>query len=534
MFKKSVMKKIFLYALAMTLLFSCSKELDITPPNSITDEQIRKLLESGDEKKIQAVLGGMANNMPKLVNFGALSSESRYGSNQGFDVMRNLEGNDIVFGNRLLNIFGSDEYNLLDFISDASDKNTPYWNYAWNMVNTANKMLNYLNPETVGTNKKLQEYKGRGLILRAYAYNYLMENYQNAYQQGGKAKLGMPLYDTYSPVQESKARSTADETYAFIKNDINEAIRLFKEAGIGFTTDPSDFDLGVAYFMQAKVALWTGDWNTTISASNEILTKYPTLMSQATYGATNKGTQAAPEMRPEQNGFLNITINPEVLFGFALGEAVTVHNWWMNPFAEGNGGIGQGFQRIDNRLYTKIDNRDYRMGCFMASDWGDYTYPTNGDKRTIPMYTNLKFAATHGLGSDDKKNVGRVSCYYMRSSEVLLMKAEAQAQNKDDQSAKQTLNTLLAARTKVGQTTLTCDNYTSMQGLSTLEMVQFQTRLELWGEGGREFYNNKRWNIAVGRAGSATHVDKSTYPVSKMTLQIPLDEMLYNNKMVQN
>jgi hypothetical protein len=170
----------------------------------------------------------------------------------------------------------------------------------------------------------------------------------------------------------------------------------------------------------------------------------------------------------------------------------------------------------------------------MAADWGDYTYPTNGDKRTIPMYTNLKFAATHGLGSDDKKNVGRVSCYYMRSSEVLLMKAEAQAQNKDDQSAKQTLNTLLAARTKAGQATLTCDNYTSMQGLSTLEMVQFQTRLELWGEGGREFYNNKRWNIAVGRAGSATHVDKSTYPVSKMTLQIPLDEMLYNNKMVQN
>ncbi|ULT22290.1 RagB/SusD family nutrient uptake outer membrane protein [Sphingobacterium sp. E70] len=181
------MKKIFLCALAVTLLFSCSKDLDIAPPNSITDEQIRKLLESGDEKKIQAVLGGMANNMPKLINFGALSSESRYGSNQGFDVMRNLEGNDIVLGNRLLNIFGSDEYNLLDFISDASDKNTPYWNYAWNMVNTANKMLNYLNPTTVGTNKKLQEYKGRGLILRAYAYNYLMENYQNAYLQGGRA-----------------------------------------------------------------------------------------------------------------------------------------------------------------------------------------------------------------------------------------------------------------------------------------------------------------------------------------------------------
>jgi len=114
------------------------------------------------------------------------------------------------------------------------------------------------------------------------------------------------------------------------------------------------------------------------------------------------------------------------------------------------------------------------------------------------------------------------------------MKAEAQAQSGDDQGAEETLNVLLAARTKSGSTTLTCDNYPAMAGLSALEKVQLQSRIELWGEGGREFYNNKRWNIEVNRASSATHVDKSTYPVSKMTLQIPLDEIMYNDKMVQN
>ena len=170
----------------------------------------------------------------------------------------------------------------------------------------------------------------------------------------------------------------------------------------------------------------------------------------------------------------------------------------------------------------------------MAKDFGDYAYPTAGTIRFIPAYTNLKFAATHGIGTNDKKNVGTVTCYYMRTSEVLLMKAEAQAQNNDATGAKTTLNKLLAARTKTGATTLTCDNYSGMSGLNALQMVQLQTRIELWGEGGREFFNNKRWGIAIDRTSSTNHVDKGTYAVSKMTLQIPEEEMLYNPLCVQN
>ena len=532
------MRKILIYMLGGMLIVSCSKKLEVTPPNNITDEQIQELLRSGDEEVIEMVLGGMANNMPKMINFSGINgignADGRYRSVQGLDVMRNLEGNDIAFADQSLTIFGADEYRFLDFSSAASDKNSPYWFYAWSAITTANKMLNYLDDATVGTNGKLQEYKARGLILRAYAYNYLMENYQEAYLQGGQGKLGLPLYDFYSPVQESKPRASATETYDFITKDLTDAIQLLEGAGIGYTAELDDFDLGVAKFILARIALWTGNWSTVIGNTNDILTHYPALMSESVYGGKNTGTKADPVFRPEQNGFLNNAANPEVIFGFPLGEALTAHNVWMNPFAEGYGGLNQGFQRIDNRLYDKVANADYRKDGFMDQAWGDYTYPTNGDQRTIPALTNLKFAATHGLGSDDKKNVGTVTCYYMRSSEVLLMKAEAQAQHGDEQGAKETLNVLLAARTKSGSTLLTCDNYPAMAGLSALEMVQLQTRIELWGEGGREFYNNKRWNIEVNRSSSTTHVDKSSYPVSKMTMQIPLDEMMYNDQMVQN
>ncbi|WP_432712824.1 RagB/SusD family nutrient uptake outer membrane protein, partial [Pedobacter sp.] len=307
------MKKILVLLTVCAFLCSCSKNLDVAPPNSITDEQIQELLAKGDEKTIQLILGSMANNMPLLVNSGATGSQGsddRYRSIQGLLAMKNLEGNDIIFGSRALSIFGADEYKFLDFISTGVDKNAPYWNYSYNLITAANQLLYYLDDQTVGSNVKLQDYKARALTLRAYAYNFLMENYQDAYLQGGKSKLGMPLYDFYAPTQESKARSSAEETYAFIKNDLNKAHQLFTSAGINYTADLSDFDLSVVSFLQAKVARATGDWATVISKSNEVLGRYPSLMSEAIYGGHITGTQTNREIRPEQNGFLNITVNP--------------------------------------------------------------------------------------------------------------------------------------------------------------------------------------------------------------------------------
>lgn len=529
-----------LIILAGMIMGSCGNELDLEPANSITDEQIKEILTSGDEAKIDLILSSIANSMPKQLNAsgysGAQTADGRYRACQGLDVMRNLEGNDIVLGSKNLSIFGADEYYLRDFTSSSVDKNSYYWHHMWSIITTANKMLNLLDDNTVGTNKKLKEYKARGLVVRAYAYSYLMENYQDAYLQGGKNKPGLMLYDYYSPTQAYKARSSSTETYDFIKGDLTKAISLMTDAEKGYTTAvTTDIDLSVAKFILARVALCTGDWPTAISACNDILNMYPTLMGQNVYGGVNNvGTAANPEIRPETNGFLFNNVNPEVILGWPVGEALTAHNSWMNPFGEGNGGLGEGFARIDNQLYNKIAGNDYRKDCFMANDFGDYAYPTAGTVRFIPAYTNLKFAATHGVGTNDKKNVGTVTCYYMRTSEVLLMKAEAQAQDGDANGAKTTLNILLAARTRTGATTLTCDNYPAMTGLTALQMVQLQTRIELWGEGGREYFNNKRWNIAVDRKNSANHVDKGTYSVANMTLQIPDEEVLYNPLCEQN
>lgn len=531
------MKKILTILAVCTVFAACSDKLDVAPPNSLTDEQIQSLLSKGDQSTIDGILGGIANNIPRQINNGATGisgSDGRYSNVLGLLAMKGLQANDVVFGSRALTGMGGDEYRFLDFISPDTDKNYPYWDYSYNLITAANKMLNLLDDNTVGSNQILKEYKSRGLILRAFAYNFLMENYQDAYMNGGNTKLGIPLYDYYSPVQESKPRATADEAYVFIKNDLNTAEQLLNDAGKGYTADISDFDLGVVNYLQVRVALATGDWSTVIQKSNTLLAKYPNLISESAYGATLDTVNGEVEIRPEKNAFLNTAINPELIFGFQAGEASTLHNAWYNPFGQSYGGLNEGFARIDERLYNQISTNDVRKSAFMNQPWGDYTYASNGVVRNIPDLTNLKFAATHGIGSDDRKEVGRVAHTYFRISEVLLMKAEAQVRSNDENGALATLDILLRARTKAGYPTLTAANYPGTAGLTTLQKVQLQTRIEMWGEGGLEFYNNKRWNIPVDRASSANHVDKSKYPVSGMTLKIPLSEILYNDKAVQN
>ena len=100
------MKKNILTILVCSfVLFGCADQLEITPPNKITDEQIMQLLESGNSESIKIVLGSMANELPLLFKSSGIqgqgSADGRYYTCQGLDVMRNLLGNDIVFGTKL-------------------------------------------------------------------------------------------------------------------------------------------------------------------------------------------------------------------------------------------------------------------------------------------------------------------------------------------------------------------------------------------------------------------------------------------------
>jgi tetratricopeptide (TPR) repeat protein len=546
-----MMEKTFLYILFIFIgfLFStCEDKLEVPPPNSLTDEMIQDILRSGDENKINLVLGSMAEGLDH--NFKLNDSYSGFSNNPlnpltNQDLWFNLMGNDIVLGEPTLGtsgiayqIFYNMDPAFEPWRADDRSYNYTWWKLAATPHTNANKVLDYLDEETVeeSGSKLLKDYRARALTVRAYGYMLLMERYQKAYLHGGKDGKGMPIYTTYGenpPVEPA----SATDTYNFIKDNLTEAAQLFSESEIGdngFTTNkPNDIDRGVALFLLARVYLWTGEYENCITAAEEILEHYPNFIREEYYGIDNSRVndlaEGKDDVKANDNAFSSLDKNPETILGWVDGNGAQTYQFGnFNCFLEGDGGLGQYYMRIDDRLFEKIDDSDYRKDRFLVEPLA-YTYPTNHTVRTIPKYTNLKWGATIAKQHTERNNKLNCDHTYFRSSEVLLMLAEAQALNNQEGNAKNTLNRLLAARTKSGRPALTCDTYSSMKALSVLEMIKLQWRIEMWGENGLDFYNSKRWNQDVDRNGSEIHWSAGKiYTVEQMTYEIPIQETSTN------
>ncbi|MDR2765112.1 MAG: RagB/SusD family nutrient uptake outer membrane protein [Tannerella sp.] len=529
-------KYIVILCMCLLGLASCDDKLDLAPANQITQEQIMELLASGDSSKIDLVLGGLASNLPYVWHRDLGGSDPLINSPLGLMYRHSLMGYDLVIEGNDMGVFGYLPYISADVIRNGLDnKNTGNWELGWKCVAEANRLLDFLTDEIVGDSKRLKTYKAQALTLRAFAYNWLMENYREAYRSDG---VGLMIYDKIGG--DYKPYSTAGEMYDFIKQDIKTATGLFAESQIGEAQDGytiasfSDIDLGVANFVLARISLLTGDYVTAIAASNAVLAKYPNLIATEYYGGKNSGTATEPEFKMETNAFLNFTHNPEVIWGFqdVLGNRNNIYTAW-NVLSYSYGGASAGdYTCIVNTLYDQINANDVRKSTFLDGNtrFEDYRYEseTSPTNRSVPEYSNLKFAASLGKnGTKANADISSNDICYIRVSEVLLIKAEAQAKSGDDAGAKATLNTLLAARS-TGSGTLTADNYGGGAG-NTLEQVKLQWRIEMWGEKATEYYNNKRWGVDVVRSMTATnHGRDMTIPVAIMTLPIPENELLYN------
>lgn len=540
-------KYLIVLSLVGLVTTSCYEKLNITPPNNITNEQVMKLLETANSETVVTIMGALADALPQAVKSGGYATFNNYYSAydyQGQDMVRGSTGNDIVVGNTTPSGDLGNLYEGLSIRSSASNVNQPYWQRGYAMVHAANKVFNMLTDELVEKNGTavLKEYQGRAFLLRAYAYLYLMENYANPYKPGTE-QLGVPVYTKYDVGQPLQARASSAEVYDSIVAWTNKAISLFEKSGsVGYARNKSGaMNLGVANFILARAALCKQDWTTVISACDKLIANY-SLMSENQYVARNEpGTTGEKYVYYADNsGFSSLDANPECILGWENDQkAYGTVAAWMNFMR------GAIITRIDDRLYNKMDDNDFRkanfqndkpFGTFYTAGNGSFT---DGSSFEVANYINFKFAANVGrgaqVGNSSVSNPGKLDYCMFRVAEAYLMKAEAYAQQGKDNEAKSVLNLLLSARTKAGATPLTCNTYKDMSGKSALEMVQLQTRIEMWGERGLEWYNNRRWNIPVNRAGSSDHHNTSmTYSVADMTIQIPDQEINTNNLIVQN
>ena len=552
---KKIIKSIAFIA-GVTILASCADRLEVTPPNSIYDEQIKELLENGTAAQKETILKAIVNPMAQYFNNYDRNNVCSTGSANvmnysypGIEWGRSLMGNDVALGYDLesYDLAGRDLYQFVtDYRIGNSNTNYCHWTTYAYAINQANSVLGYMTEELAQTDNLFKDGRARALLIRAYSYMCMMEEYQDAYLLGGKDKLGLSIYKVYDPKQPAVARSTSEETWNFIKGDIQEAVSLLTNAGVKYTAgraNAEDFDLGVANFLLARASLLTGDYATCVSACKAIISSGAySLIKPENYGGRNTGAWTPTsdiEVSPATNAFTNINVNPETILGYAVTSSfyaqAAVFFGLTSMFTTYSS--SKSTARIDDRLYNKISDKDVRKDAFLDFEVGDYKFAANGAVAKIPSYASMKFSSTDALNNDGTAGAGTpastTKCDYtkFRLSEVYLMLAEALCQTNADGEAQNILNELLAARAKEGET-LTIDDYKSAG--STLDIVKLQWRIEMWGEGGREYYNNKRWGVNVDRSGSTVHPKIVSYPANKMTLAMPERELQDNSECVDN
>ena len=501
------MKKLIIITGSILMIFSsCSKNLDIDPEGTMTREQLQEIVKT----KPATVLEPMVTSMVSQLNGLSFVNSVDTRNFAVINLLLNLKGNDMVQA-RAGNGWMADDYQMLNYREENQARTTIYWGTYYKFIFYANQILDLIPPDfdpsqATDVNKLIMKYKAAALTMRAMSYTYLMWLYQDDYMHGGDAKPGVPLYLT---VEGEKDRAPSQEVWNQIITDATEALDLFTKSGLSNTASKTDIDASVASVVLARAALTTGDWPKAIAAAEYVMNEYPTLINETDY--TTKGMS-------------NLSL-PEAIFGYdyssANGRGNSSFPGWVNIKGDGGyGGSQGGWLAIDQRLYDQISATDYRKKNFVADEFVEFKYPSAQEPDKHFKYYNYKFAAPP---IDDNTPAYNQDDIYMRTSEMILAKAEAEARAGQDENAQNTLYILAHTRdADYVKSTSTGDEL--------LKEIQLQRRIELWGEGGFEFFDNKRWGIGVDRNGSANHTNTRVVPAGKLfTLQIPLTiELNYN------
>lgn len=550
---KRIYKNIVAAALLVAGVSACSSRLDVNNPNYFTKGDIDNILQGGDEEKKDKVVAGLVSVLPGYINIynAALNGgySNGYAYESSFELRRFMQSGDVVEGSSAnkgtYNQWYQNSPSVTYWQTNDDIQNYGYYLGPVYKITNAIKAMQYLTDDNVKEDKKMKGYQAQALTMKAIGYMLLMERYTDLQDVTSETKQGWPIYNDYAYNPATEPKSVA-ETWATIKEYFDKAVKSFHESSIGtkgyLSGHTSDvvysINCAVAQYYRCRAAMDRKDWATVIDGATELLSYYPNFIKASDYGmdqsklasvaARNDNGWCGKEYNAEENAFYNWEKNPEGIFGSARGSS---NMFWTNGGFNALKSGPSGYYQVDANIYNALSDNDCRKACILADDFENYpiySYENNDStwySYTMPKYTSLKWAASSSIGHNGEMHDNKYTVsdnIYLRTSAVWLMLAEAYAQSGQDAMAKQTLNKLLEARTIEGRPTMTCDN--TMAGMSTMDMVKLQWRIEMWGEGDWAFYNQKRWGTQHKRG--ANHWSKTQ--ISHFTWEIPQKERIGN------
>lgn len=483
------MKRLSIIALALAALvsFGCAKDYLDTAPSSSTASSA--IFETTDMAALAV------NGLNKLMNYQYSASSYGQGYN-GEGTVRLYVGE--YLGNNLMKCNSTGFLNSANgnlYVNNNSSLGGFSWYYYYRVVGNANTIIaNIDNAE--GTDSERQFIKAQALCYRAYAYSNLVQIFGRRWSDGSD-KLSCVL--RLEPGEsDDKDRATSGEVYAQIYADLDEAINLFNASGkANSRKNAYTMDLDVAYAIYARTALTREDWANALKYAQLARKSYP-LMTVA----------------EEKAGFCNP--NREwiwYLFG-TDDETLYYYSYFAYVSYNSNASTVRSYPLLISReLFDKIPTTDIRRSFWLDPAGYEGTFNTSTMKASAQTSANALYVYAFDYGKKDGRvglySTAQVSAYMQfkvanntnpgvgnlclfRSSEMLLIEAEAQYRQGNETAARALLVELNA--TSQRDPAYTCDK----TGAALMDEIKFYRGIELWGEG-FNWFDLKRWGDSISR-----------------------------------
>ena len=487
-------------ALGLLTLAACTKMDEVTYEGGAILSEQNQQVNLADPSKATAAFSGLFTHIGQPDKLG-------YDTPDDFGVLMMLFCNDLEGADALIADSG---YNWFSVCGEYSSRSASYRNptirykVPYNIIAACNEFIAGY-PEDVEDVDALNMI-GQAKALRAYAYLLLAPSFQFGYTTFADPfdEAAAPCVPICSPEIEDPAhnpRASVGAIYEIIIKDLNSAVELLD----GYIRTSKTFiDQSVAYGLRARAYLNMGKWQEAYNDAVNAAKGYtPASIAEVSVPAFNDIN--------EHNWMWGFYMTADMASAYPYA---TTSAWLRSFSGDSYSAAVQCYTMINTMLYNKIPATDVRKGWWVDENlqspllenltWGDFSGQEIGPgviddvKEAFLPYTNVKFAC-NSLGNTANDE----DFPLMRVEEMLLIQAECLANLNKPTEATSVLESFI-------KTYRDPEYSVNGRGLTLLNEVWFQRRVELWGEG-FAIFDTKRLNKPLVRfLGTAESTNQPT------------------------
>lgn len=481
---KKIISMLAVAVMAVSALSSCVDDAEVTA--YMTPEVKDEIATNNPEKIFAAAVAGIHSDIQSYVYS---DYSHNYFGQKSFDYLTSLQGNDMVMtGRYAMSLY----HYLFDFWQEPYKATSNRWRQYYRLVDSANQILSSISDDA--SDPTSLKYKATALAVRGYAYLYLSYLYGLPYYMGaddtvwGKgqkydnsAALCVPIVT--ETITGDQPRSTNAQVYEQLMGDLKGAYDIFNGLGMEKTATPTDIDGCFAAMYLARAHMIKHEWSEAAKYAQVVIDNFDVLKGQDIL-----------------QGFSNINAS-NVVYGCDItSDNSTIY---MSFFSQmdmfGAGYAALGVSRVAFKPFVdRISDTDIRLDWFWTSRNIAKLAGEFGTTKGVSFYyQSCKFI---GAGRSNVTIDADGYLYgpgwelgdyiYLRSEEAHFIKAEALA-HMGDANAVKTLNDFMVTRDPNYA-------YTFTDKAALIEEINYQKRVEFWGEG-IEYLDNRRLNIPVDR-----------------------------------